>query len=265
MRAIIGPRRLSPRAVLLDFPAVGLGRHLATADRADEKPVEHVHVAVVVRLHVRLARTDKGLSRRPCGVVDYRIMLAVVHLVAVALDHVRLSARALYRLGTPAAIGNLSDVHRVGNHALYRSAGERVHTCVTAWLLLDSMVVQPCGYRHRPFVLVRVHLEDATHDLRLVLIDLKFFELVALIDKAIPEGRLPSVPVAFAGLLLASAHGLGADVVALHLGEHGGDGQHRLTHGRARVDAVLHATQLHAVVLERLKGVPSVGSVAPEA
>ena len=72
-------------------------------------------------LHVRLARTDKGLSSRPCSVVDYRIVLAVVHLVAVALDHVRLSARALYRLGTPAAIGNLSDVHRVGNHALYRS------------------------------------------------------------------------------------------------------------------------------------------------
>ena len=127
------------------------------------------------------------------------------------------------------------------------------------------MVVQPCGYRHRPFVLVRVHLEDATHDLRLVLIDLKLFELVALIDKAIPEGRLPSSPVAFAGRLLASAHGLGADVVALHLGEHGGDGQHRLTHGRARVDAVLHAAQFHAVVLECLKGVISVGSVAPEA
>ena len=103
------------------------------------------------------------------------------------------------------------------------------------------------------------------HDLRLVLIDLKFFELVALIDKAIPEGRLPSVPVAFACLLLAPAHGLGADVVTLHLGEHGGDGQHRLTHGRTRVDAVLHTTQFHAVVLERLKRVPSVGGVAPEA
>ena len=126
------------------------------------------------------------------------------------------------------------------------------------------MVVQPCGYRHRPFVLVRVHLEDAAHDLCLVLIDLKLFELVALIDKAIPEGCLPSVPVAFACFLLASAHSLGADVVALHLGEHGGDGQHRLTHGCTRVDAVLYAAQLHAVVLERLKRVPRVGGVAPE-
>lgn len=108
--------------------------------------------------------------------LSHRIVPAVVHLVAVALDHVRLSARILYRLGTPAAMGNLSDLHRIGNHALHRSAGDRVHACVTAWLLLDSMVVRPCGYRHRPFVLVRVHLEDAVHDLRLVLIDLNNYQ-----------------------------------------------------------------------------------------
>ncbi len=265
VRAVVRVGGLSPRAVLLDLSPVRVRGHLAPALRAHEQPVQQVHVPVVVPLGVRLPGAHDCLGGRPGRLVDDCLVPAVVDLVPVALHHVRLAARALDDLGAPAPVGNLADVHGIDDHPRYRGVPEGLHGRVAASGLRDAVPVQPRRYRHRPLVLVGVHLEDAPNDLRLVLIDHKLLELAAPVHEPITVRGLPAVPVALAGLLLASAHGLGADVVALHLGEHGGDGKHRLAHRRGGVDAVLNAAKLHAVILEHLERVPRVGGIAPEA
>lgn len=80
-------------------------------------------------------------SKPECEHCDVR--LAHTGIDGDAVDHE--VACALYRLGTPAAMGNLSDVHRVADHPLHGTVGECFRARVTAQIPLDCVVVQPCG------------------------------------------------------------------------------------------------------------------------
>ena len=90
-----------------------------------------------------------------------------------------------------------------------------------------------------------------------VLVDLQH-----TVNQTIAIRRKTPVPAAFPCLLDAAFHGLDTDVLTLDFSDSGQNGDHQFASVFRRINAVLHADQVHTKILHDLQGRQHIGGIA---
>ena len=245
---------------ILFLLAVDVAVQTGTAHGALQDSRKQMGVVHAVALPAANARLRAHLmDAHPRRLVDDCLVNPVMQLVVVLLHHVVLVAGSLDLLRPAPAVGNLAHVDRVVQHALDEVRAERRILAVLVRHLAIATVRKPVGNaRHAQTVQIHpVNHPDVLGGLG------DDFQLAVL--KHVAVRRLAAVPLSLTGLFPPACHRLVQDVLAFNLGHRRKDGDDQLSRLLGRVDAVLDANQVHAVVLHPLERVQDVGGVAPEA
>ena len=227
--------------------AVDVAIKTRTAHGALQDSRQEMGMVQAVTLLVAHARLCPHLmDSHPRRLVDDCLVTPVMQLVVVLLHHVVLVAGSLDLLRPASAVGNLAHVDRVVQNALDEVRAECRVLAVLVRHLAVATVREPVGdARHAQTVQIHpVNHPDVLGGLR------DDFQLAVL--KHVAIRRLTAVPPALTGLLPPACHRLVQYVLALNLGHRCKNGDDQLSRILGRVDAVLDANQVHAMVLHPL-------------
>ena len=163
---------LPERAVLLHVLRRRDVRHHGTpADRTAQHTREKVHMGVRRSLgeRVRVPR-EPLLGRLPRRTVDDSLVHAIVQVIFLLYHRLVLVALAGYRLHAATPERDISRIHGVAQHVLYRARSEELVLAVPARGLAVALDVQLASDAVGSLGRLRVQFEDKAYDLCLLLV-----------------------------------------------------------------------------------------------
>ena len=153
--------------------------------------------------------------------------------------------------------GNFSTVDRIFQNGPNQCRTEKGRGAVLTGEFLKTVGLQIFGKTICACVRIYILLKNRANGRGFVLVDLQH-----TVNQTIAIRRKTAVPAAFSCFLDATFHGLDTDVLTLDLSDSRQNGNHQLASVFRRINAVLHANQVHTKILHYLQGRQYIGSVA---
>ena len=204
---------------------------------------------------------DKGNTVDLCSLPHFfrhQTFMQTIHQQVAVLFHQLILVSCAFDLFRSApSKGDFSAVDRVLQNFLDRAGRKQGVLSVLSLDLGNSMVFQILGYPRRPHVGVYILIEDRPNGRCFLLID---FQLA--INQTVAVRCKAAVPAAFPCFLDAAFHGLDTDVLPLDLCHSRQNRNHQLARVFRRINAILHADQVHTKILHHLQGGQHIRSIA---
>ena len=153
--------------------------------------------------------------------------------------------------------GDFSAVDGVLQDGTNQCCAEKGRGAILTSKFLKAVGLQIFGKTICTCVRVYILLKNRTNGRGFILIDLQH-----TVNQTIAIRRKTAVPATFPCLLDAAFHGLDTDVLTLDFSDSGQNGNHQLASVFRRINAVLHANQVHTKILHYLQGRQYIGSIA---
>ena len=153
--------------------------------------------------------------------------------------------------------GDFSAVDGVLQDGTNQCCTEKGRGAILTSKFLKAVGLQIFGKTICTCVRVYILLKNRTNGRGFILIDLQH-----TVNQTIAIRRKTAVPATFPCLLNAAFHGLDTDVLTLDLSDSRQNGNHQLASVFRRINAVLHANQVHTKILHYLQGRQYIGSIA---
>ena len=156
-----------------------------------------------------------------------------------------------------AAKGDFSAVDGVLQDGPNQCCAEKGRGAILTSKFLKAVGLQIFGKTICTCVRVYILLKNRANGRGFILIDLQH-----TVNQTIAIRRKTAVPATFPCLLDAAFHGLDTDVLTLDFSDSGQNGDHQFASVFGRINAVLHANQVHTKILHYLQGRQYIGSIA---
>ena len=197
----------------------------------------------------------------PSFLIDDRIVQSIRQKILILLHPAILIPCSLHLFRLIFPVSNLPYINRIIQYLQNRASGKVTDLLIPEPLLCISMLVQiftdGISSGLRPGKLVK----DDPDNLRFLRVH---NQRTVFWIQFISKRRLPAIPLSLPSLLFPAFHSLNQDILSFNLRHRWQDCNGQLAGIFGRVNAILHADQIHSVILDILEWVEHIRRIAPK-